>query len=65
VTYQNLSDSKHWRGRAEKMRALAGKMGDCNAATLLDDLAADYDRLAARAEDRAKMSVPAPSSIRG
>ena len=31
------------------MRALAGKKGDFYAATLLDDLAADYDRLAARA----------------
>ena len=39
------------------MRALAGKMGDCNAATLLDDLANDYDELAARAEDRAKTPV--------
>jgi hypothetical protein len=42
------------------MRALAEKMGDCNAATLLDDLANDYDKLAARAEGRS--GAPCPNS---
>jgi hypothetical protein len=45
------------------MRTLAKKMGDCNAATLLDDLAADYDKLAVRAEGRAKSPVPLPSPM--
>jgi hypothetical protein len=45
------------------MRAVAKKMGACNAATLLDDLTNDYDKLAARAEDRVKTPVPAPSPM--
>jgi hypothetical protein len=47
------------------MRALAKKMGDCNAATLLDDLAADYDKLADRAKERTRTSTSGPSPIRG
>jgi hypothetical protein len=41
-------DIERWRARAEKMRALAGTMTDPNAAILMNDLAADYDKLAER-----------------
>ena len=46
------------------MRALAEAMRDSDAATLMNDLAIDYDKLADRAEERAKTSFNAPSPIR-
>lgn len=64
MTYQNLNDSKHWHDRAAEMRALSDEMGDARAKVLLIDLANDYDKLAARAEERVKMPMRAPSPIR-
>jgi hypothetical protein len=46
------------------MRTLAESMRNSDAATLMRDLAIDYDKLAARAEERAKKPGPAPSPIR-
>jgi hypothetical protein len=63
LTYQNLNDTKHWQDRAAEMRALSGEMGDARAKVLLLDLANDYDKLAARAEERAKTLAIAPSPI--
>jgi hypothetical protein len=54
LTYRNLNKTKNWEDRAAKMRALSGEMGDPRAKLLLLDLANDYDKLAARTEDRAK-----------
>jgi hypothetical protein len=60
----HLNDSKHWQVRAAKMRAVAERLGNPNAARLMHDLANDYDKLAGRAEERAKTLVRGPSPIR-
>jgi hypothetical protein len=46
------------------MRALAEQMKDIESRSIMLKLASDYDRLADRAEERAKVSVSAPSPIR-
>lgn len=58
-----LNDAKHWRDRAAEMRVLAEDMGDARTATLMNDLANDYDKLAQRAEERAKTDRRAPSPL--
>jgi hypothetical protein len=47
-----LNDAKHWHFRAEEKRAAADGMNDeiCRATALR--IAQDYERLAARAEQR-------------
>jgi hypothetical protein len=60
-----LNDARHWEVRAAKMRAVAESLGNPNAARLMHDLANDYDKLARRAEERAKiLVVPGPNPIR-
>jgi hypothetical protein len=54
----DTNDPQHWRERAAQMRALAVKMGDTEAAILMRDLAADYEKLAERAEIRTKGKKP-------
>jgi hypothetical protein len=61
MTLQNVNDAKHWRDRAAEMRVLSGEMKDFEARTLMLKLANDYDRLADRAEDRAKHDARGPS----
>jgi hypothetical protein len=61
--YQNLNDTKHWRDCAAEMRGLSDEMGGPTAKVLMLDLANHYDKLAARAQERAN-TVPAPSPIR-
>jgi hypothetical protein len=46
------NDAQHWRDRAKKMRELAATMADPQSATLLNDLALEYDKLADRADVR-------------
>lgn len=58
-----LNDAKHWRDRATEMRALADEMSSPRAATLMNDLAKDYDKLADRAEERAKTDLKVPSPL--
>jgi hypothetical protein len=43
------NDPNHWRDRAAQMRALALTMKDPETVILMNDLAADYDKLADRA----------------
>jgi hypothetical protein len=50
---RNASDPKHWRDRAAQMRSLAVTMMGTQAAILMNDLAADYDKLAERAAIKA------------
>ena len=64
MTLQGLNDSKHWRARAAEMRTLADDLRDVETRLLMLDLAADYDTLADRAEERTKTPAPAPSPIR-
>jgi hypothetical protein len=46
---RGTNDPQYWRDRAAKMRSLAVKMAGSDAAILMNDLAADYDKLADRA----------------
>ena len=58
----DTNDPQHWRDRAAQMRALALTMGDTEAAILMRDLAADYDKLAERAAIRANGKKPRSNS---
>jgi len=47
-----INDPTHWRARAEEMRTLAEHLKDDQARDTMLRLAADYDRLAQRAQER-------------
>lgn len=47
-----LNDAKHWRMRVAEMRATASGNDDVEAARIMNRLADDSDKLAARAEQR-------------
>jgi hypothetical protein len=55
---RDTNDPQHWRDRAAQMRSLAAKMAGSEAAILMNDLAADYDKLAERAEIKANGKKP-------
>ena len=57
----DTNDPHHWRERAARMRALAAKMAGSEAAILINDLAADYEKLAKRAEIKANGKKPRPN----
>ena len=48
-----FENAKHWRMRAEKMRTLAEEAIDSTVWAMMLRIAADYDRLAESADDRA------------
>lgn len=48
---------QHWRARAAKFRALAATAGNPNVATLMMDLAAEYDQLASGVEITAQQPL--------
>jgi hypothetical protein len=48
-----FENATHWRMRAEKMRTLAEEAIDPTVRALMLQIAADYDRLAESADDRA------------
>jgi hypothetical protein len=58
------NDPQRWRDRAKKMRELARTMADQKAAILMDDLAADYDKLAERADVRTDGKPPSNGKSR-
>jgi hypothetical protein len=47
-----LNDPKHWRGRAEEARMHAERIHDPEARRMMLVIAASYDRIAERAEER-------------
>lgn len=47
-----LNDPEHWRERAKEVRAMAEDMADPASKQKMLDVAADYEHLAKRAEDR-------------
>ena len=49
----SVNDPKHWRQRAEDMRALAKSESDITAKSAMMQIAENYDRLAERAQARA------------
>jgi len=52
------NDPTHWRVRAEEARILANQMNDSEAKAAMLRIAADYEHLAQRAEDRASGRLP-------
>ena len=50
--FPHINDPKHWRHRAEEARAMAESLTDPEAKQLMLNVAADYEKLAKRAEDR-------------
>jgi len=60
MPFQNIiNDPKHWRDRAEEMRALSGEMTKTETIATMCRLADDYDKLADRAETRLNGGVSA------
>jgi hypothetical protein len=52
-----INDPKHWSDRAEEMRRLAAEMTDEQSKGAMLRIAADYDKLAQRAEERSDGSA--------
>ena len=48
-----FENAKHWRLRADTMRTLAEEANDSTVLAMMLRIAADYDRLAEGADDRA------------
>lgn len=53
ATKSLYDDPEHWRSRAEEMRTTSEGMNDLVTKAIMMRIAADYDRLADRAEVRA------------
>jgi hypothetical protein len=51
-----INNPKHWRDRADEARAIADMMSDTVARSTMFEIAAGYDRLAERAEQRKVLS---------
>jgi hypothetical protein len=56
MRYDLMADPQRWRDRAEKARLLAQDMKDPEAREAMLRVAKDYDHLAERAEQRAKLT---------
>jgi len=51
-----INDPAHWRQRAEEARTIAEQMNDLQSRESMLRIAKDYERLAERADQRAKGS---------
>jgi hypothetical protein len=56
VSWAHLNDPTHWRARAIEARAIAEHISDPASKEMMLKVAAEYEHLAKRAEDRAKDS---------
>jgi hypothetical protein len=56
MPWSYLDDPAHWRFRAKEARGMAEHMADPKSKQMMLDVAADYELLAKRAEER--MSSP-------
>src|SRR5262249_38487000 len=56
----HLNDPEYWRDRAKKVRAMAEDMADPVYKQKMLDIAANYEYLAKRAEDRRAGKAPKP-----
>jgi hypothetical protein len=56
MPWSHLNDPKHWRERPKEAQALAQHMTDLEAKQTMLNISADYERMAKRAEERAKRS---------
>lgn len=61
---RSFNDAKHWRDRAAEMRAVADGYTDNEAASIMNRLADDYDKMADRADDRDRPRSKEPSAKR-
>ena len=50
-----INNAEHWRKRAEEVRTLADDMKDEKSKEAMLKVANDYERLAKRAEERARI----------
>jgi hypothetical protein len=62
MPFSHLNDPEHWRDRAKEARALAEDMADPVSKEKMLDLAANYEHLAKRAEDRRSGKIPKPKT---
>jgi len=53
----DLNDPEYWRRRAEEARAVAVQMTDPHTKAIMLSIAQDYEKLAARAQQRAGDTV--------
>jgi cytochrome c553 len=56
----HLNDPEHWRDRSKEARAMAEGMADSVSKQKMLDVAANYEHLAQRAEDRRTGKAPKP-----
>jgi hypothetical protein len=58
--WAHLNDPSHWRARAIEAHTMAGHISDPASKQLMLNVAAEYEELAKRAEER--MANPPPQS---
>jgi hypothetical protein len=56
MPWSHLNDPSHWRARAIEARTMADHITDPASRGLMLNVAAEYEELAKRAEERAKRS---------
>jgi hypothetical protein len=57
----HLNDPEYWRDRAKEARAMAENIADPGSKQKMLEVAANYEHLAKRAEDRRLGKAPTPS----
>ena len=57
VDLPSIDDPAYWRSRADEARAIADQLGDEDARRTMLEIAAGYERMAARAAKRAALKA--------